>query len=794
MSSACGAVPLHSTDRNIYKNTEIQLIKIMRCTNALIGSVFGGVLMAGLIAAPAQAQSYTWQNVQMVGGGYVDGIVAHPGQQGLFYAKTDVGGAYRYNAASATWVPLNDWTPSANNDWMGVDSIAVDPNNANMLFMSVGAYDSWAYVPAGAILVSSNQGASFTVHQMPFPMGSNNTGRDAGERLQVDPNNGNVLFYGTRNDNLPTPYNNGLNGLWTSTDKGTTWTQVAAGNAPPLSSDGSGAGIVFTAFYKPSLANGRSQTIFAGVSDSKAPSTLYVSIDAGAHWSAVSGGPGATAAGGMYPNHGLIGPDGNLYITYGNSPGPYGMSSGQVWKYSVGQKTWQNITPLAPTSTDTFGYDGLALDPRKSGTLMVTTVDRYGAGDAIFRSTSSGNSGSWVNLKSKATFSWTQSPWSPWGNPNVFGNWMNVVIDPFNSNNAFYGTGGGVFGTTNLLNADSGLGTAWSVAAKGIEETVPQTIASPTSGAPLIAAIADVCGFVFNSLTTPPNSMIATTSGTGVGGACTFGSGIDWARGNPSAMVLVGNNPYSGPGPVGVVSTNGGSTWTNFATLPAGVKLGQGTVAIGYDGGSIVWAPDASDNVAPVYTTNNGASWTTVSFWGNTLPVGAKLLSDGGQNVFYAWKPGTTNFYVGNGAASWYQAAALPAAPTQVSTVPGRGGEVWMAASTGLYKSTSSGSSWNAPITINYFGYAFTPTSIGFGKAATGASYPAIYTGGQFSDGTTGLMRSTDGGTTWAKINDGNHQWGGISQVVGDMRTFGTVYLNSGGGMGRGIIYGTSAN
>jgi len=30
--------------------------------------------------------------------------------------------------------------------------------------------------------------------------------------------------------------------------------------------------------------------------------------------------------------------------------------------------------------------------------------------------------------------------------------------------------------------------------------------------------------------------------------------------------------------------------------------------------------------------------------------------------------------------------------------------------------------------------------------------------------------------------------------VVGDMRTFGTVYLNAAGGMGRGIIYGTSAN
>ena len=761
----------------------------------IIAGLVGGIVAAGLAATPAQAQSYTWQNVQMVGGGYVDGIVAHPGQQGLFYARTDVGGAYRYNSANGTWVPLNDWTPSANNGWMGVDSIAVDPNNANMLFMSVGAYDSWAYVPQGAILVSSNQGASFTAHQMPFPMGSNNTGRDAGERLQVDPNNGNVLFYGTRNDNLPTPYNNGMNGLWTSTDQGNTWTQVAAGNAPPLSSNGTGAGIAFTAFYKPSLANGRTQKIFAGVSDSNAPSTLYVSNDAGAHWSAVSGGPGSTASGGMYPNHGLIGADGNLYITYGNSPGPYGMTNGQVWKYSIGAGTWTNITPVAPSSSDAFGYDGLALDPKKPGTLMVTTVDRYGAGDTIFRSTSAGNSGSWVDLKSKATFSWTQSPWAPWGHPSNFGNWMNPVIDPFNSNNAFYGTGGGIFGTTNLTNADSGLATSWSVAAKGVEETVPQTIISPTSGAPLAAAIADVCGFVFNSLTTPPNSMISTQSGTGVAGACTFGSSIDFARGNPAKMVLVGTNPYGNPVPVGVVTSNGGSSWTAFPSLPAGMKKGEGSVTISYDGSTIVWSPHTDDNLAPVYTTNGGSTWTTISMWGNPLPVGSKVLSDGGQNLFYAWKPSTTNLYVGNNAGSWYQTAALPAQPTQIVTVPGRGGEVWMVAPSGMYKSTNSGSSWNAPITItNYFGFSFTPSSIGFGKAATGASYPTIFAGGQFNDGTTGIMRSTDGGVNWTKINDGNHQWSGIGQVVGDMRTFGTVYLNAAGGMGRGIIYGTSPN
>jgi hypothetical protein len=397
-----------------------------------------------------------------------------------------------------------------------------------------------------------------------------------------------------------------------------------------------------------------------------------------------------------------------------------------------------------------------------------------------------------VDLSVLAQFGDSQSPWAAWGKKLAFGNWMEPVIDPFNSDNAFYGTGGGIWGTTNLTSADKGKATIWNVAAKGVEETVPQAIASPSSGAPLVAAMADVCGFVFNSLTTPPSSMISTVGGTGAAGACTFGSSIDWAKGNPSHLVLVGNNPYASPVPVGVVSTNGGSSWTAFPALPAGVTKGEGSVAISADGGSIVWAP--SDSVAPVYTTNGGNSWTTISFWGNNLPSGSKIISDGAQNIFYAWNSGSTNLYVGSGAASWYQANALPVAPSQLSAVPGRGGELWIASSNGLYHSTNSGSSWSGPTAISSSGLAFTSSTIGFGKAASGASYPAIYAGGQFSDGTTGLMRSTDGGATWVRINDSNHQWGGIGAVTGDYNTFGTVYLISGGGMGRGIVYGTSSN
>src|SRR5579859_2004069 len=122
---------------------------------------------AGAVSAQTAQPSYTWNNVRIVAGGYVDGIIAHPKQQGLFYARTDVGGAYRYDSASSKWIALNDWTPPADQAWTGIESIAIDPNNPNMLFLAAGLYvKSWA--GNGAILVSSDQGKSFTAYPLSF--------------------------------------------------------------------------------------------------------------------------------------------------------------------------------------------------------------------------------------------------------------------------------------------------------------------------------------------------------------------------------------------------------------------------------------------------------------------------------------------------------------------------------------------------------------------------------------------------------------------------------------------------
>jgi hypothetical protein len=54
------------------------------------------------------ARNYAWSNATWGSGGFVSGLIYHPTVRNLLYARTDVGGAYRWNATSQTWIPLND--------------------------------------------------------------------------------------------------------------------------------------------------------------------------------------------------------------------------------------------------------------------------------------------------------------------------------------------------------------------------------------------------------------------------------------------------------------------------------------------------------------------------------------------------------------------------------------------------------------------------------------------------------------------------------------------------------------
>jgi len=91
------------------------------------------------------AGGYRWRDAVIGGTGFVTGVLFHPAVRGLAYARTDIGGAYRWDDRAERWIPLTDhlgW-----DDWnlLGVEAMAVDPAHPDRLYLALGTYaQSWA--------------------------------------------------------------------------------------------------------------------------------------------------------------------------------------------------------------------------------------------------------------------------------------------------------------------------------------------------------------------------------------------------------------------------------------------------------------------------------------------------------------------------------------------------------------------------------------------------------------------------------------------------------------------------
>ncbi|GAA2700342.1 cellulose binding domain-containing protein [Actinoplanes palleronii] len=735
----------------------------------------GGALAAALVVAAtavavvsqpisataAGSDPYAWKNVRIDGGGFIPGIVFNPGEKNLIYSRTDIGGAYRWNQTSQSWTPLLDWV--GQDDWghNGVLSLAADPVDTTRVYAAVGMYTNSWDPNNGAILRSADKGATWQQTNLPFKVGGNMPGRGMGERLAVDPVNDKNVYFAAE----------GGNGLWRSTDFGVTWAKVAnfpnVGNYVQDPTDTNGylnqnQGLSWVTF-------GAAGRIFVGVADKDNP--VYTSADSGATWSRIAGQPT-----GYLAHKGVVQGD-YLYIATSDTGGPYDGAAGEVWKYQISTGAWTNISPT-PVADRYYGYSGLTVDTLHPGTLMVATQISWWPDAIFFRSTDYGATWTrvwdWTSYPSRSkryTLDISANQWldfnststAPEESPKL--GWMNesLQIDPFDSNRLLYGTGATLYGTTDLTKWDSGATFTIKPMAKGIEETAVLDLASPPTGAPLVSALGDVGGFYHADLDTVPASFHDTPS---------LGSNtsLDFAELSPSFFVRVGNNaaaPHIG------VSSDGGKNWYQ-GQEPSGVT-GGGTVAVGADANAVVWSPAGT---GVYYSTTRGSSWTAST----GLPAGAIVESDRvNPKTFYGYANGSFYSSTDGGATFTASTVTLPATGRiHLKAVPGIAGEVWVASSTGLVRSTDSGKTFTKVSTVAE------GINVAFGKAAPGATHPAVFLVGTV-DGVDGVFRSDDTGASWLRINDDKHQYGNMGDALtGDPRIWGRVYL---GTNGRGILY-----
>ncbi len=755
---------------------------------AMTSSMFTALPAATHAAA---SEAYTWKSVNTgAGGGFVPGIIFNETEPNLIYARTDIGGAYRWNQATSSWIPLTDsvgWV-----DWNknGVDALATDPVDPDKVYMATGTYtNSWD--TNGQIMRSSDRGNTWQTTPLPFKVGGNMPGRSAGERLVIDPNKNSILFFGARSGN----------GLWKSTDSGVTWSKVTSfPNAgtyvqdPSIEYGSDIVGLSWITFDKSTGSSGSAtQTIYVGVADTA--SSVYRSTDGGATWAAVPGQPT-----GLLPHHGVLASTGNLYITYSNGVGPYDGSKGQVWKFNTASGAWTNISPTAGED-NWYGFGGLAVDAQHPNTLMVSSLNAWWPDEVIFRSTDGGAtwSRSWDwgfyperNLKYKMDI--TAAPWLDHGqndtslDPAPKLGWMmgDLEIDPFNSDRMMYGTGATIYGTNNLTSWDTGATVNISVMAKGVEETAVLGLISPPAGPHLITALGDVSGFRYDDVSVVPTKYQTQPFWSST-------QGIDYAELTPAFVVRVGTPDKSKyPNMKGIgFSNDGGSNWYMPNAEPSSsgkATAGGGQVAVSADGNAVVWS---TPDVGVFYSKSSGNSWTASA----GLPAGAKIASDRVNPAkFYAFNKGV--FYIStDGGASFTSTAAsdIPTTNTQVSlkAMPGIEGDIWFAGGSteegkyGLWHSVNSGASFTRLTGVQE------ADLIGFGKAAPGQSYMALYTVAQI-DNVRGVFRSDDAGVSWVRINDDAHQYAKINVgITGDPRIYGRVYL---GTNGRGTLYADPVN
>ena len=143
-------------------------------------------------------------------GGFVAGLdIAN---DGTMVVRTDTNGAYLWNGSQWLQLVTASSMPAAFDfSGQGVYEIQVAPSNSSIMYMTFDGY----------VFKSTNKGTTWTQTAFTAFNNSSDPANDSyrmnGQKMAIDPNNPNIVYVGTPS-----------NGLYVTTNGGSTWSSVSA--------------------------------------------------------------------------------------------------------------------------------------------------------------------------------------------------------------------------------------------------------------------------------------------------------------------------------------------------------------------------------------------------------------------------------------------------------------------------------------------------------------------------------------------------------------------------------------
>ena len=768
---------------------------------------------------------YEYKNCPIPGGGYVTGFLYHPVDKDVLYARTDIGGVYRYDFESSSWISLVEHVETTMIDETFPIAIAVDKNDSDILYVVCGT----DRVPEGRLCISRDRGETFTYEKIPVPVHGNWPGRGTGLRLIVDPSNSNTLYFASQK-----------NGLLKTSDLGKTWEKL------PVPED------YMTFVY----VSDDGKTIVvgtAGVTSKEDEYTrghsLYASYDGGKTFEPMpepSGRQvGRSKIGGLVASRYTV-CDKYLFVTmnmsgYYNYVTDMGYScdsgnviDGRVIRYELKDSRYVCFEDITPVEDDKvydeddvgirflkFGLGGINASPSKPGLIVCSSLSRdIIDDDCVYRSTDYGQT--WEKVlqglhTGKISFnSKYMSPEFNGGRSLI--HWLSdIKLNPHNPDECFFNTGTGVFKSTNFTSDI----VSFEDNNSGIEETVHLNVYATVSGeVKLVDILGDLGGFAFRDLDTPCDNSFADKDGN----RYITCINADLSDKNPNLGIVAARGNWRGLTKGGLIVTK--DNFKSFDRIPMcyGINdeidmrmhnielpnVNPGWVAMSCTGKNIVWS--LADNITlpmetVIFSSNYGKRFDKVKIYdidGRLANGGLfKVFSDRiRESVFYGFDD-KSGFYVSTDCGATFREkdvkGYIPTVNfgiidtknrTEIRAEAGKSGVFYISMKeNGLCKLVYDFDTerFNIKMLTEKGESVY---RMGLGLMREGGDYiaepKAIYICGEI-EGHYGFFRSFDDGRTFELISNDKQHFGEINSIDGDKRVFGRFFIATGT---RGVKYG----